>query len=119
MDGLKYLNDNFGHSKGDEGLAFIASSMQAITREGEVCVRNGGDEFLIAGLGQYSSQEIEERLQCFARAIEEYNATSPVAFNASIGYCLKEWGLPSAFEEAMETADVNMYIDKRKKKNRR
>ena len=118
MDGLKYLNDNFGHSKGDEGLAFIASSMQAITREGEVCVRNGGDEFLIAGLGQYSSQEIEERLQCFARAIEEYNATSPVAFNASIGYCLKEWGPPSAFEEAMETADVNMYIDKRKKKNR-
>ncbi|MBO4532126.1 MAG: GGDEF domain-containing protein [Treponema sp.] len=118
MDGLKYLNDNFGHAKGDEGLAFIASSMRSITKEGEVCVRNGGDEFLIAGLGRYNAQEIEERLQSFAKAIEAYNATSPVAFNASIGYCLTDWGDSAAFENAMEQADVNMYIDKRKKKMR-
>ena len=118
MDGLKYLNDNFGHAKGDEGLAFIASSMLSITKEGEVCVRNGGDEFLIAGLGKYSAQEIEERLQSFAQKIEAYNATSPVAFNASIGYCLIDWGEPDAFDKAMEQADVNMYIDKRKKKMR-
>ena len=118
MDGLKYLNDNFGHAKGDEGLAFIAGSMRAITLEDEVCVRNGGDEFLIAGLGSYDPKEIEERLHQFALAIESYNANSPVAFNASIGYCLIEWGAPDAFEKAMEQADVNMYIDKRKKKNR-
>jgi diguanylate cyclase (GGDEF)-like protein len=118
MDGLKYLNDNFGHAKGDEGLAFIADSMRSITKEDEVCVRNGGDEFLIAGLGQYEDQEIEKRICDFAAAIEQYNSNSPVAFNASIGYCLVEWGPSDAFEKAMEQADINMYLDKRKKKNR-
>ena len=92
--------------------------MRSITKESEVCVRNGGDEFLIAGLGKYSAQEIEERLQSFAQKIEAYNATSPVAFNASIGYCLIDWGEPDAFDKAMEQADINMYIDKRKKKMR-
>lgn len=118
MDGLKYLNDNFGHAKGDEGLAFIASSMRSITKDGEVCVRNGGDEFLIAGLGKYDAAQIEKRIEDFALAIEAYNANSPVAFNASIGYSLTNWGAPDAFEKGMEQADINMYLDKRKKKNR-
>lgn len=118
MDGLKYLNDNFGHAKGDEGLAFIADTMRAITGKDEVCVRNGGDEFLIAGLGQYTDEEIEERLHKFAEAIEDYNTQSPVAFNASIGYCLTDWSESDAFEKAQEQADVNMYLDKRKKKMR-
>ncbi len=118
MDGLKFLNDNFGHAKGDEGLSFIADSMRKITSSDEVCVRNGGDEFLIAGLGKYSEEEIQERLHHFNVAIEAFNANSPVPFKASIGYCLTDWGAPDAFDKAMEEADVNMYIDKRKKKMR-
>ena len=118
MDGLKFLNDNFGHAKGDEGLNFIAESMRKITEQEEVCVRNGGDEFLIAGLGKYTPEEIEERIRSFTVSVESYNADSPVPFNASIGYCLSDWGEPDAFSKTLEQADINMYLDKRKKKMR-
>ena len=119
MDGLKFLNDNFGHSKGDEGLNFIADTMRRISTPEEACVRNGGDEFVIAGLGKYSSKEIDERIRHFSSLIDEYNKNSPVPFSASIGYCIMPWGEKDAFDKALEQADVNMYLDKRQKKNRR
>ena len=119
MDGLKFLNDNFGHSKGDEGLNFIAATMRRISNSDEACVRNGGDEFVIAGLGKYTAKEIDERIRSFNKLIDDYNKDSPVPFNASIGYCIKAWGAKDAFDKALEQADVNMYLDKRRKKNRR
>ena len=119
MDGLKFLNDNFGHSKGDEGLNFIADTMRKITGQDEACVRNGGDEFVIAGLGHYTDKEIKERIRHFNALINAYNADSPVPFNASIGFCIKAWGSKDAFDKTLEQADVNMYLDKRQKKNRR
>jgi diguanylate cyclase (GGDEF)-like protein len=119
MDGLKFLNDNFGHSKGDEGLNFIADSMRSICAQDEVCSRSGGDEFVVAGLGQYSESEIEERIRHFNTRINAFNSDNNIPFSASIGYCLKPWGAQDAFDKAMEQADVNMYLDKRQKKNRR
>ena len=85
----------------------------------EACVRNGGDEFAIVGLGRYTDKQIKERIRRFNELINDYNKNSPVPFNASIGYCIKPWGAPTAFEKALEQADVNMYLDKRQKKNRR
>ena len=119
MDGLKFLNDNFGHAKGDEGLNFIADTMRKIAESEEACVRNGGDEFAIVGLGHYTEKEIKERINRFYTLINNYNATSPVPFNASIGYCITPWGPKNAFEKSYEQADINMYLDKRQKKNRR
>lgn len=119
MDGLKYLNDNYGHSKGDEGLNFIAETMLKISDSDEACVRNGGDEFAIVGLGHYNDKEIKERIRHFNTLINAYNSDSPVPFNASIGYCIKPWGKADAFDKAMEEADINMYLDKRQKKMRR
>ena len=118
MDGLKFLNDNFGHSKGDEGLNFIADSIRAITQQNEICARNGGDEFVVAGLGRYTDKQIKTRIKQFNYLIEKYNSNQNVPFSASIGYCLKPWGAENAFEKALEQADINMYLDKRKKKNR-
>ncbi|MCR4900693.1 MAG: GGDEF domain-containing protein [Treponema sp.] len=119
MDGLKFLNDNFGHSRGDEGLSFIANTMRSITEMEEVCVRNGGDEFLIAGLGHYTPKEIETRIQKFNTAVDEFNKDSSVPYSASIGYHITDWGPADAFDKAAEQADINMYLDKRKKKQRR
>ena len=80
MDGLKFLNDNFGHSKGDEGLNFIADSMRSICAQDEVCSRSGGDEFVVAGLGQYSESEIEERIRHFNTRINAFNSDNNIPF---------------------------------------
>ena len=101
MDGLKFLNDNFGHAKGDEGLNFIADTMRKISAGNEACVRNGGDEFAIVGLGHYNDKEIKERIGRFNALINAYNIDSPVPFNASIGYCIKPWGKSDAFEKPL------------------
>ena len=50
MDDLKHINDEFGHAEGDYSLCAIAESMTFASKNGEICVRSGGDEFtMIAG----------------------------------------------------------------------
>lgn len=47
VDGLKQVNDRFGHEAGDALLRCLAATLRAYTRPGDVLVRWGGDEFLI------------------------------------------------------------------------
>ena len=56
MDDLKKRNDLHGHSEGDNGIMVIARAARSISDEGEICVRGGGDEFLVLGVGSYTDQ---------------------------------------------------------------
>lgn len=47
VDGLKMVNDAFGHDKGDELLVNIARILKEAFREGDIIARWGGDEFII------------------------------------------------------------------------
>ena len=47
MDGLKQINDNFGHYEGDYAIKAIASALTAASGSDEICTRVGGDEFVI------------------------------------------------------------------------
>ena len=47
MDGLKQINDNFGHYEGDYAIKAIASALTAASGTDEICTRVGGDEFVI------------------------------------------------------------------------
>ena len=47
MDGLKQINDNFGHYEGDYAIKAIASALTAASGLDEICIRVGGDEFVI------------------------------------------------------------------------
>ena len=42
MDGLKYINDNFGHAEGDSAIIELAHAARSITMPGEICIRAGG-----------------------------------------------------------------------------
>mgnify|MGYP000764196500 CR=1 FL=1 len=45
MDGLKYINDQFGHAEGDDALKRLAGVMKKLEKPEEVSARTGGDEF--------------------------------------------------------------------------
>jgi diguanylate cyclase (GGDEF)-like protein len=50
LDGLKLLNDTYGHAAGDEAIRRTADVLAATTRRSEVVARLGGDEFLVTGV---------------------------------------------------------------------
>ena len=48
LDGLKRINDEWGHAAGDEALVATATVLRASTRRSDLVARVGGDEFSVA-----------------------------------------------------------------------
>lgn len=47
LDFFKDINDNFGHSAGDEYLKYVADLIKTVFRRGDMIARLGGDEFVV------------------------------------------------------------------------
>jgi diguanylate cyclase (GGDEF)-like protein len=64
LDGLKMINDSFGHRAGDEALIQVAQLLSAGVRRGDVVARIGGDEFgiLLENATEQSAHETAARL---------------------------------------------------------
>ncbi|MEK5037567.1 sensor domain-containing diguanylate cyclase [Sporosarcina sp. FSL K6-3457] len=65
IDHFKSVNDTYGHQVGDDVLKFLAGKMNEVVRDDDVCVRLGGEEFIIL-LAKTDLQEattIAERLR--------------------------------------------------------
>lgn len=117
VDGLKYINDNFGHAEGDEALVHLAKVLQGLVKEDEICARIGGDEFVVLLVSDSRDRHLEFP-KLFNRAMEEENACldKPYPLGASYGICCisEEKGL--SLMAGIQTADKRMYIQKKNKK---
>jgi diguanylate cyclase (GGDEF)-like protein/PAS domain S-box-containing protein len=113
VDGLKAINDRFGHSQGDEALCAAADVIRASTRESDVAGRVGGDEFVI--LVEDEPAVTADMLVRLRRRIERTNAKSghPYKLSLSIGTIDWEPGDRASLQELIERADQRMYDDKR------
>ncbi len=117
MDDLKKRNDLHGHSEGDNGIMVIARAARSISDEGEICVRGGGDEFLVLGVGSYTDQQMREKLSRFHGYLETANETMAIPVEASIGYALQTLDKNEGYQVVLDKADEKMYEDKRTKKS--
>lgn len=109
VNGLKLVNDSYGHKKGDELLQKAADILQNSVRSEEIIARWGGDEFVIL-LPQTSREEAEkifERIKSSCRKTE--NDELPVSLGMGIG--IKEKPRENV-QEVLKEADDNMYQDK-------
>ena len=114
VNGLKQINDTFGHELGDELIASVVSSIKSLIRENDFVIRLGGDEFLIVfkGVNKDSAEAIWTRIRA---AYEDINLNEgrPYLISVSHGIVTHDNGQRTQLEELIKIADERMYEEKR------
>lgn len=87
LDGLKTINDTFGHAAGDLAILALAQVLRECTRPQDVAVRLGGDEFLILlpGVGEDAALSVGNRIVEQVATVRLPDPWSQVALGASVG----------------------------------
>ena len=118
MDGLKYINDRFGHNEGDFAISSIAAAIRELPLKDKICGRFGGDEFVICALKTSGDEErlIREHIAGYLANIVKESGV-PYNITVSIGTCCSE-GKPD-FDGMLKVSDENMYAEKNAKPNHR
>ncbi|MBR6107738.1 MAG: GGDEF domain-containing protein [Oscillospiraceae bacterium] len=116
MDGLKHINDNFGHKAGDHAIRSIAAILQESCLRGEIACRFGGDEFFIFG-ADYSEAAADALRGRINKALEICNRNSdlPYELSVSLGACITVPPKDSSIFQLITVADNRMYEEKKKK----
>ena len=122
MDGLKYINDHFGHESGDVGLITIAEAIRMIAGRNDIAVRTGGDEFVLIAAGGVNEADGRERIRRFEQILADKNAVQSgrqFAVTASIGAVCFPAAEKDSLEEQIKEADRRMYAYKTAHKKQR
>ncbi|GIW24823.1 diguanylate cyclase [Meiothermus sp.] len=102
MDGLKRLNDRYGHAAGDQALKILAAALRSVFRQEDPIFRIGGDEFVSLHLGLQLS-EVPELVQRVRAAIHVGVSAGAVMVSP-----LQD------LQAVLAQADAAMYADKRR-----
>ncbi|MDE5855389.1 MAG: GGDEF domain-containing protein, partial [Ruminococcus sp.] len=120
MDGLKFINDNYGHDEGDFAIQRLASVIKECCRPDDICARFGGDEFVLfdSNATNSSAESLERR---FNAKLENINQiiNKPYKISASLGSNITTVGAEDTLYKIIKQADELMYKVKKNKKNSR
>jgi diguanylate cyclase (GGDEF)-like protein len=115
LDNLKRINDHQGHRGGDAALRLVAQQLQRVVRASDLCARIGGDEFAVAmpETELDRGRDVAARLRATVREVSlRAKSTQPV--EVSIG--LSAWLPGQDWQAVYQSADVDLYEDKRRRK---
>lgn len=119
LDNLKYVNDNWGHEKGDILLKTAASLFLDCEAPNKLAARLSGDEFVLVIYGADSQEEIEGYLERLSGRIRETSLLMPdgreVQMSLSGGYVFYPEYSGSCLE-LLKLADQTMYQIKKSTK---
>lgn len=120
MDGLKLINDHYGHKEGDFALQRLTSVIQECCGDDKVCARFGGDEFIIFGADS-DEDDMEKLENDFRKKLSEVNSIimKPYNIDASIGTVVANVTPDDKLFELITQADAIMYEQKKRKKTSR
>ena len=126
MNGMKTINDRYGHAEGDFCLCTIAEAMKKSAKEEEICIRTGGDEFVVLAKNYNRDKE-----QIFTKSVRDHiaqalrRAGKHYRFTVSIGCCRSvpvpddTASIQSEAERYLRSADQAMYDEKQASSERR
>lgn len=117
MDGMKRINDSFGHLSGDQAIFRMGKALRVLEEHGMVCVHISGDEFLALGVVP-DPAAAEDRLKTLKDSILQQNSDDPWICDiaASVGLYAAIPLKGESIEAFLQQADRRMYANK---KNRR
>ena len=114
LDGLKFVNDKYGHKKGDCLIIAAAEIFKNSIRKEDVAARWGGDEFVVL-LPKTSKEVAKKTINRIKQNFAGRSLDNLIPINISLGYATKSEAKQS-IEKILERADKDMYINKNNRK---
>jgi len=110
IDGLKAVNDLYGHDAGDRVILAVAQALRATSRATDVIARWGGDEFVVVGLGGgVAPVELEARLRGWLA--EQFPSDDTLTtLQVTAGHAILEPWDEGDVERLLWVADRDMYL---------
>lgn len=117
VDGLKQVNDAYGHSQGDALLIRAAGILKRSVRHEDIVARIGGDEFaiLLRNTDEVTVRRIFDRLEQALEA-EKISNESLSPLSLSFGYAFAS-GTEVSPVDLFKTADNRMYQEKSRRRS--
>ena len=118
MDGLKKINDTYGHNEGDFALRTVAEILKKNFRQSDIIGRIGGDEFMVIAADSVREDVkfIKNRINEMLKAIDK-SLNKPFKISLSFGFSIFDLrNNKKTFPEMITEADKMLYKEKRKKK---
>lgn len=119
INGLKSINDTYGHLAGDELIKTFASGLSNNIRVSDIFARFGGDEFVAVFMGD----DLQNTIHRLEGIIEDFT-NNPIHFEGNTFICSFSYGISyfpqnaTDYNELIRIADKNMYEYKQNYKNR-
>lgn len=118
LNGLKVVNDTYGHLAGDEFIKTFTSNLNKYIGDSDILSRIGGDEFV----GVFFNRDLKTLIESFEELII-YFENNPIVFQGNKFICSYSYGIANfpkdgdQYGELMKISDERMYKYKQKIKN--
>lgn len=119
IDDLKPINDQLGHAVGDMAIRAVVGAIRNLMRAEDLIYRWGGDEFFVLMVSM-NSEMARKRMSHIERMLTDIHvegAEKPLTIRVSYGF--KDFSDMSNLEQAINSADEEMYRRKQERKLRR
>ncbi|MGH4121274.1 GGDEF domain-containing protein [Clostridium sp.] len=115
LDGLKKINDTYGHKEGDEAILTAALLLKESFGPDDIVSRIGGDEFTIIAANKSTEDEINGILQNIKFNFDKYNAIAkkPYKLSISLGFSVYSPDKLLSFDQLIQAADKELYKQKK------
>lgn len=117
LDHFKRINDTYGHACGDQVLSRVGKKIQEISRPSDLCVRYGGEEFVVVVMSEdrHSARRLAERIRADVQALSFSHDNVDFKITLSAGIAVRK-GFES-FKTVLLRADERLYEAKAKGRN--
>ena len=119
LDGLKHINDTYGHAEGDYAITVVANALHQLSLPGKLCARFGGDEMILlvqTDDADTAKSVVKAEIETFLHTAN-LHAHKPYRIWASVGISISDCH-SFQFDQALKQSDMELYREKSLKTDR-